>query len=69
MKVYVMTEAQLFGGERVMDVKSSMKKAEKAFRDKYPHMRKFEGGNGEYNSASDASDKPTLLFIHEREVD
>ena len=69
MKVYVICEAKLFQGERVTGVASTLKKAEDIFRKKYPHMRKFNGGNGEYNAASDATNKPTLLFIHEREVD
>lgn len=68
MKVYVTGEAAMFQGEKLGEVYDSQKKAEKAFREKYPHCRKWEGSCGEFNSASDAGDNPVLLFIHEREV-
>ena len=65
MKVYVMTEADLFGVERYVGVKASKKAAEKEFRKKYPHMKKDEG-NDSYVSASSGEIK--LLFVHEEEI-
>lgn len=67
MKVYVMTEAKLFGEERYVGVKKSVKEAEKCFRNIYPHMRR-SGGNPGRAFLSDASKEPMLLFIHEEEI-
>lgn len=68
-KVYVMSQAPLFQGEKILDVKSSKKKAEQEFREMFPHMRKWEGGNGYWTAASDNSNNPMMLFLREFEVD
>lgn len=69
MKVYILTEAALFQGEKIIGVSSTRTKAEKVFRKLYPHMKKWDGDNGEFHSVSDVTKNPMLLFIHEREVD
>lgn len=73
MKVYVMTEAELFMPEKYVGVKANKKAAEKAFRDKYPYMRKEENNASQCKCpiesyVSDNSGKPTLLFIREEEI-
>lgn len=69
MKVYVMTKAKLFGDEIFVDVKPTKKAAEKAFRERYPHMR-YSGMGDSYTSQKEITpdNGALLLFIHEREV-
>ena len=73
MKVYVCTEAKLFDSEKYVAVKSSKKKADSFFREKYPHMKKsdvFSGYAAVYNSQKDMNaPEARLLFIREEEVD
>lgn len=68
MKVYVMTEAKLFGVERYVGVKKSKKEAEKCFRELCPYMRTSDSKPGMWSYLSDASKEPMLLFIHEEEL-
>lgn len=74
MKVYVCTEAKLFDSETYVAVKSSKKKAESFFREKYPHMRKtdnvFPPHVAAYYSQKDINaPEARLLFIREEELD
>ena len=72
MKVYVMTKAVPLQAEEFVDVKKSKKEAEKAFRDKFPYMRKsqnFPGSTTEvYTSQADVRNGGYMLFIHEKEI-
>ena len=68
MKVYVMTEAKLFGAERYVGVKKSVSEAEKALRKIAPYMRPAASANKKTKAyVSDASNN-FMLFIHEEEI-
>lgn len=73
MKVYVCTEAKLFDSEKYVAVKSSKKKADSFFREKYPHMQKtdtFPPHVAAYYSQKDINaPEARLLFIREEELD
>lgn len=68
MKVFVMTEAKLFGPEIYVDVKPSFKAAEKAFRTMAPHMRKTDDARKTVTSYFTDSSNQLLFFIHEVDV-
>ena len=66
-KVYVVTTAAIFNGEKIQGAYASKKDAEKALRREYPHMRMSDSSGRLTSYAADASRK-ILLFIHELEV-
>lgn len=65
-KVYVMTKARPLKEEQYVDVKGTLKEAEKAFKEMYPYMRK---SGSEYLSNGHLDENTYLLFIHEKEID
>ena len=68
MKVYVMTQAKPFHAEVYIGVRKSLKEAEKALRNDYPHMKPVSNmSDGVKDYVSDASNS-LLLFIHEEEI-
>lgn len=68
MKVYVCTEAKLFGGEIYMFVKSSKKAAEKALRTISPHMRSTSTNMKNTTCYFTDATNQHMYFIHEEEV-
>lgn len=72
MKVYVMTEAKLFGEERYVGVAKSFKEAEKKLRNLAPYMREFKAPPMPCRESTRCymTDKggQMLFFIHEEEL-
>lgn len=67
MKVYVITKAKPFQGERFIGVASSKKKAEKVLRKQFPYMKSGSDNDGYWTYTSDAKVE-YVLFIREEEV-
>ena len=62
MKVYIMTQAKPFHAELYIGVRKSLKEAEKALRNNYPHMKPVGNmSDGIKNYVSDASN--SLIFV------
>lgn len=68
MKVYVATEANLFGVEKYMFVKSSKKEVEKTLRKLSPYMRPTEVIGKDVTAYVTDSSNQRLYFIHEEEI-
>jgi len=68
MKVYVVTEAKLFGAERYLFVKKSKKEAEKTLRKISPHMRPADSATKSVSNYWSDSSGNLLYFIHEEEI-
>ena len=68
MKVYVCTEAKIFGAEVYMFVKKSRKDAVKALRSLSPHMKSADSLVKNVDSYFTDASNTMLYFIHEEEI-
>ncbi len=68
MKVYVCTEAKIFGAEVYMFVKKSKKEAVKALRNVSPHMKPTDSFAKDVDTYYTDSSNTMLYFIHEEEI-
>lgn len=68
MKVYVMTEAKLFGVERYVGIAKSFKEAEKKLRNVAPYMRPTDSSDRKTRCYMADTTGQLLLFIHEEEL-